>query len=294
MPWHRHFISRHLVPHLPAPQWIASLLPDVLIDLSMDLDARGPFFVPRAAQCLDFQASLLLYHDALCQAGGAEGAEAPARLSGTSEEDLTTDAAEGIADAENPSRQLPGRSPPCRPHLPTSNAEEDVVALSVLNPVPPGGSHEFKRHQRPSHQATNPPLPLESVALSALNPGPPGGSHGGAWGSDGPPAVFRPYVLMFEHLFVGANVIAMVACEGLERVTRPEGLASWRRRVRRAAAFVPSGCLPAVAERARVVVRRYGSCGVGLVRHRDAVQLTWMGQPLLHASVWRVERELLE
>ena len=105
-----------------------------------------------------------------------------------------------------------------------------------------------------------------------------------------PASVRRSYMLMFEGMFFGRNILNIVASEGLDRMIRPDSLPNWRSRLQRLA-FLPDSSMEAVREKVQRVVEKFHG-GFGLRNAAESVLLTWQGKPLLAASVWSVDSRL--
>ena len=91
-------------------------------------------------------------------------------------------------------------------------------------------------------------------------------------------------MIIFESLYFAKSILNIVACEGLDRMVRPESCNSWRRRLH-GLAFVPHTVMEEAREVVERVVTRFAQ-GFELEHSRGVVRLTWHERPMLFASTW--------
>lgn len=90
-----------------------------------------------------------------------------------------------------------------------------------------------------------------------------------------------------EHLFTGQKIRNIVACEGEDRITRHETLASWARRME-LAGFRSTPISTRAISQARLLLHLYFSqSGYTLRTENGAVVLGWDNMSLLGATAWR-------
>lgn len=90
-----------------------------------------------------------------------------------------------------------------------------------------------------------------------------------------------------ERLFTGQKIRNIVACEGEERITRHETLASWSRRLEMAG-FRASPISTRAISQARLLLHLYfAQSGFSLRTENGAVVLDWDNMALLGAMAWR-------
>ena len=93
----------------------------------------------------------------------------------------------------------------------------------------------------------------------------------------------NPHVVLFECLYFARNIMNIVACEGLQRLARPEPHASWLARLQRAG-FQPSPVLTRVADAVHEEMRKFPA-GFGMLTSPGGLQMTWRGKPMLQVAV---------
>ena len=90
----------------------------------------------------------------------------------------------------------------------------------------------------------------------------------------------------FEQNLLGRDIINVVSCEGLQRISRCETLDQWRARMKDAG-FVNWPLKQGTVTEVRKVLRKFMT-GWDVVEEEGALLLAWRGKPLLATSTWRI------
>ena len=252
---------------LPPFQWAHSIRPDMVVMLEFDVEASGPFFLPRVRECFDFHASLFDCHDCVAEQSPRTPIvvakcepPAPAR---------PKPAAVAAAAATAASRATKTAAFPAAAATTAASTATKTAAFPAAAAAAPTNAAAAASG---SHEGTG---ELTAAAMRSLAL---------------PAPVRRSYMLMFEGMYFGRNILNIVASEGLDRMIRPDSLPNWRRRLQRLA-FLPDSTIEAVREKVQRAVNKFPG-GFGLRNAADSVLLMWQGKPLLAASVWSVDSRL--
>lgn len=102
----------------------------------------------------------------------------------------------------------------------------------------------------------------------------------------------NPQRLMIERECLGRDIINIVACEGPERVERPETYRQWQARIQRAG-FEMLPLNPTVLSKARAVVKSYYHKDFGVDDDSEWMLLGWKGRIVDALAAWKPSADAL-
>lgn len=103
---------------------------------------------------------------------------------------------------------------------------------------------------------------------------------------EGPPSQDR----VMSELYLGRQILNLVACEGEDRVERHETLVQWRNRFSMGG-FKPVNIGSYAYKQASMLLALYaGADGYKVEEHEGCLLLGWQTRPLIATSAWRLNR----